>query len=582
MDHARQDHGDYAYQDHADYARQSRNGYAPPSRNGYAPQDRNGYAPQDRSDHARQDRTDHARQSRSLLAGWPAALILAVQAAVSGRLIGANTAHVDEATYLLAGHAEIAHLLHGAPVESYQTFFSGAPVFYPVLGAMADGAGGLTAARLLSLAFMLAATWFLYAATQRLFGRKAAIGAAAAFAAAAPTQFMGAFATYDALALCLLAASAWCAVRGADASVPWPWLAGSGAVLAAANAAAYSSALLDPVVVALATCAAVPMLRKRAWLAGVTTAGAAAAVIAGLLLWGGHAYVTGIRFTVLNRAPGNVPAKVILQLAAENVGLVAVLAVAGTVVLMARGRAPRSRVACAAIMTAAVFLAPVEQARIHTLTSAFKHAGYGAWFAAAVAGYALAAAWEAAGGLAWIGRPLAAALTAAALFAGWAQASTQFRIWPNETRLIAALRPYIHQGHQRYLVDNYDVIAYYLGGQASLYQWTGTWTMTWKDPVTKQVLRGLPAFRAAISGRAFAVVAVSFNSVRNPASTVSVISYGLRHDRTYRLSEVIPYQAAGGSAHFWVWLPTPVPPHHGPHPPVTHRPGSHPTVSKRP
>ena len=72
--------------------------------------------------------------------------ILGVQAALSLRM--RNTAFEDEALYLSAGHLEMAHWVHGAALQGdYATYFSGAPVLYPVLGAMADSAGGLAAAR---------------------------------------------------------------------------------------------------------------------------------------------------------------------------------------------------------------------------------------------------------------------------------------------------------------------------------------------------------------------------------------------------------------------------------------------------
>ena len=140
---------------------------------------------------------------------WPLLAILAIQAALSLRLIWSNTAFLDEATYLYAGHQEIHYLfMHGTltvPGQNgyYQTYFSGAPVLYPILGAIADSIGGLAAARLLSLAFMLGATTLLYWTTARIYDRRAAAAAASLFAVLAPTQFLGAFATYDAMALFL-------------------------------------------------------------------------------------------------------------------------------------------------------------------------------------------------------------------------------------------------------------------------------------------------------------------------------------------------------------------------------------------
>src|ERR1700742_3262685 len=63
---------------------------------------------------------------RTLPAAWALHLVLA------------DTTFVDEAEYLSAGHALIAHWLHGTPVPVYSSYFSWAPVLYPPLGALAD------------------------------------------------------------------------------------------------------------------------------------------------------------------------------------------------------------------------------------------------------------------------------------------------------------------------------------------------------------------------------------------------------------------------------------------------------------
>src|ERR1700735_5157340 len=94
--------------------------------------------------------------------------------------------------------------LHGAPVPNFPSYFSGAPVVYPPLGAMAAALGGLYGARILSLFFMLFATVLLHGVTRRIYDRRSANFAAAIFAGLGATQFLGAFATYDAMALMLL------------------------------------------------------------------------------------------------------------------------------------------------------------------------------------------------------------------------------------------------------------------------------------------------------------------------------------------------------------------------------------------
>src|SRR4029077_1349177 len=145
-----------------------------------------------------------------------------------------------------------AHWLHSAPIPPFPTYFSGAPVIYPPVGALADSMGGLAGARILSLVFMLGATALLWGAAGRLFGRRAAFFAAALFAVSGPTLHLGAFATYDALSVVLVALAAWCVVRAGGRGEGTGWMVAAGTALAAANAAAYSSVLLDPVVVALA------------------------------------------------------------------------------------------------------------------------------------------------------------------------------------------------------------------------------------------------------------------------------------------------------------------------------------------
>ena len=100
---------------------------------------------------------------------------------LSARLFWSNTAFQDESLYLWAGRLELAHLAHGSAVPPFQTYFSGSPIIYPPLAALAANVGGLIGARLLSLTFMLATTMLLYITAKRLFGRGPALAAAALF-----------------------------------------------------------------------------------------------------------------------------------------------------------------------------------------------------------------------------------------------------------------------------------------------------------------------------------------------------------------------------------------------------------------
>ena len=161
--------------------------------------------------------------SRGVLLG-----ILLMQAVLSLRL--RNTAFEDEAQYLYAGRLEIAHLFHDAPLPiNFASYFSGAPVLYPVLGAAANDVGGLAAARAVSLLEMLATTALLFAISRRLFNERVAVCASLLFSVTASITFLGSFATFDASCLFLLALrrGSWCgrpchAGRSSCSRRPWP------------------------------------------------------------------------------------------------------------------------------------------------------------------------------------------------------------------------------------------------------------------------------------------------------------------------------------------------------------------------
>ena len=159
---------------------------------------------------------------------------------------------------LWAGHLQWANWLHGTAIPPFPYYFSGAPVIYPPLGALADNVGGLAGARVLSLVFMLGATTLLWSAARHRYGRRAAFFAAALFAVLGPTLHLGAFATYDALSLFLVALAAWCVLRAGDRGVLPGRMIAAGAALALANATSYSTVLFDVLVMVLAVLAAFP------------------------------------------------------------------------------------------------------------------------------------------------------------------------------------------------------------------------------------------------------------------------------------------------------------------------------------
>src|SRR6185437_8633926 len=189
-------------------------------------------------------------------------------------------------------------------------------------------------ARVLSLVFMLGATGLAWGTTARLFGRRAAFFAAALFAVLGPTLHLGAFATYDAMALFLIALAAWFVVRAGNRGDAAGWMVAAGAALALANAAAYSSVLFDVFVLALAVLVVWPAAGGRA----AARRAATVLVLTAALLVGGGSYLSGFQQTTLARASGSESALSVLADSWSWAGLIFALAVCGVIISWAGRR----------------------------------------------------------------------------------------------------------------------------------------------------------------------------------------------------------------------------------------------------
>ena len=357
---------------------------------------------------------------------WPLFAVLAVQAALSLRLVWSNTAFQDEALYLRAGHLEWAQWLHQAPIPNFPAYFSGAPVIYPPLGAVADSLGGLAAARVLSLCFMLGVTSLLWATTARLYGRRAALLAAGLFATLAGTQFLGALATFDAMALFLLTLATWLGVRSADCQVRTrtALLVTAGVILAAADAVKYATALFTPVVLIVVALAAWRRPGRGRWLAALLTMACSWLVlIVAAVAAGGRTYWLGVTASTLARPPSDAPVTTVLRSAYIWTSLILVLAALGAV-LASRGQG-RGKL-LPAVLAAAALLVPAEQARLHTTVSLQKHVVFGAWFAAIAAGYAMARLSRVDPGHGWA-PVMALPIAASTLFGSMGQAASLYQ-----------------------------------------------------------------------------------------------------------------------------------------------------------
>lgn len=497
---------------------------------------------------------------------WPLFAVLAIQALLSLRLIWSNTPYIDEATYLYAGSQELNHWIHGTPVEDYQLFLSGAPVVYPPIGAIANAIGGLAGARLLSLSFMMGTTSLLYAMTRRLFGMGPATLASGLFVALSGTQFLGALATYDPMALFLLALASYLVAGRRNVYDTLTDIACSSviaaALLALANADKYATALWDPVVVGLAWCA--PPTVGYPWRYGLGRAlrfGTTLVMFLGIGLAVGKAkYIRGIMYTTVARSSTQIgmgqPASLVLHDSWLWIGAALTAAMVGAFLLLLIGRrffpdaATGSIAALVAVLVFATIAAPANQARIGTTVSLQKHVIFGAWFGCILAGYAFSVV---------LRYRVLIAIAACGLLFGYTtfnmSQATNFYHWSSENpKFITALKKYVRPGGQAYLIQGYsDIPAYYAGYVRSV-QWKEAGNFSYTDPKTGKAFTGEPALANAIRNREFEVVMLNFTSSApgEPADDYAVVNAIARYGG-YQIIGHLPPSSVGSKNYYTVW-----------------------------
>ncbi|MGH3166408.1 MAG: ArnT family glycosyltransferase, partial [Trebonia sp.] len=507
---------------------------------------------------------------RTMISLFALLAILVLQTLLTLRL--RNTAFEDEALYLYAGRMEIAHLLHGAALQgNYASYFSGAPVLYPVLGAALNMVGGLTLARTLSLAEMLAVTTMLYSITRFLFNERVALCAAALFAVSESTLFVGHLATYDATCLFLLAAAATITVR--TSARRWPVFLLAAPLVALAVAVKYAGALYVPTIACLPALAGSPARGRRVLAYPLAFGLAVAALVAVGLHLGGHVYIEAIAGTTTNRIQGTTPDGAILEQSLAWGGVVTVLAVIGAVAYAWRPRtepgeliAPAGgrvrRVLLGVVLSGTMLLAPVYQMHLHTNVSLQKHIGFGLFFAAPVAG---------AGLVRIVGdhfrRPhIGIALWSAALALGMSQSWSLYQAWPSTDPFVSALSRYLAP-HASYLVEVPEVPIYYLEGRpdAQPDQFMSTYNITYFNR-RGQELTGIPGFTAAVRAGAYKVIA--YDETVTPAAD-QAIEEAIKDSHVYRLARVVHLSDTSGPVNYYLWTKRPAP-HHHPHPKPHH------------
>jgi hypothetical protein len=481
--------------------------------------------------------------------------ILCLQAVLSLRLH--NTAFEDEALYVYSGHMELQHLLHGTALQGqYASYFSGSPVLYPVAAGFLNGLGGLTAARLLSLAEMLSITVLLYSLARRLFNERIALCAAVLFSVCESAIFLGNFATYDATCLFLLACAAWIMVR--TAGFRWPVFLMAAPVAALAVGVKYAGLLFVPTIAVLPALAGWPLRGRRVLLYPPAFVAAVVGLLYGALRLGGKAYMTAISSTTTNRVQGLTSVTTLLKESAEWGGVIFVLALIGTAAYVRRVRtepeeliAPAGgrfrRLCLGLLLTGTALLAPAYQAHLHTDISFQKHIGFGLFFAAPIAGLGLARL---------LGdhfrRPhIAVGVWSLALVLGLVQTSHLYQVWPNSTQFVRAFSKYL-QPNARYLVEVPEVPIYYLLGHADAQprQFTSTFYINYVNS-KGVVLNGTVGFTAAVNAGYFNVVAYNGNVT---AAADAVLAQALSASKDYYLAAEIHITDVFGPGDYFIWV----------------------------
>lgn len=314
----------------------------------------------------------------------PLGLILLIQTIASLRL--SNSVHRDEGLYIWTGYRILENWLHGTPLyDEPSHYFSGAPAVYPLIASLLDRMGGLELVRMFSTLWMLIATVALFAVAKRLFHRKAAFWAAASFAVAGPTIFLGHFATFDAMALSLLALAMATGVKGVQTD-SFRWAPVVGLLLAVAVVSKYAALMFVPVVLAVIWLSSGQRWRSTQFAIGaalITTG-----ILVSLALTVGSPELEGLAITTTDR-------KVINDATWQDIALITVRSIWPYLVVgpVAAGYvAVKLRRPLLALVLLGAMLAPAGyQSYIGESVSLEKHLGFGVLFVSLAIGALLSA-----------------------------------------------------------------------------------------------------------------------------------------------------------------------------------------------
>ncbi len=464
-------------------------------------------------------------------------LICLLQVGLAFRPGPSVSASEDEGLYVYMGHRMLDHIRNGSFLPEYPgSYFSGAPGIYPPLAALADLAGGLQAARSVSLVFTIVATVGTYGLTRRLFGRLAGLIGALVFVLSAGVIFQSHLATYDAMMMALVACAAWLAVYSAQTNALL-WAPVIGALLALAAMTKYAGAVYAPVVGLLAVIVAWPWLR---WVAvrQAMFIGASAAVVFFFILqmWGrdlvGRIRQTTLDRTILNPASG----PDLLQMLAGWIGPVIAIAAVGALL-----RARRQWALVTVLLGAAV-VGPAQQVHLGEATSLAKHTAFGMIFAAPLVGDMMARALRRARWVWFL--PVTATLLGLGI-SGVQNANTFATGWVDDRPLVPVLRELTQrQPGKPILGEQPAPLRYELREAVSPRQWADTYKFTFNGK------QGEAAYADAVRLHYFGTMYLS--STTDHGAYLMGLLTSPERDRYYNIKAKVPRYLRGEKVGEWL------------------------------
>ncbi len=500
--------------------------------------------------------------------------VLILQTALALRLNGSVA--TDEATYLVAGHQLLAHLLTGTPAQDYGTYFSGMPGLYPLLAASVDQLTGIMGVRLLSLLCMLVVNICLFVITVGLFGRAPAFFASLVFAIGSGAAFLSWYATFDATSLALLATATMLAFKIGSRPRARQLLI-IGGLLVLAVAVKYVVLEFVPAVVAIV---ALRGLRQNDWrraAAHIAIVGLGAGIVAALAFsmvspsdWVGFTATSSAGRRVLF----SIDRLSLLGLSWSYIGLWVLLAFVGLVITFAQRRWRWE----STLVFATGLLPIVTQVMLTEATSLHKHTTFGFFFAAPLAGLAVATGFahgrdraRSVGGPAErvlratsprpsagpatadrlrsatrLGAPVVVAVWLFVLLgSGMASASEMQFGWPHQDEVVQALEPYVTPtGH--YLADNPSIPGYLFADSTEPSQWASPSFFGY--PIDHQMVYTQRALDQAVDDDFFDAI-VYRSSTFTDVQAEALLPMIAEH---YRLAATIPYDSGNS---WYVWIP---------------------------